>query len=214
MAPDATFLGLDHHLGTVHTEGVVRLWARKRLQEKLMGYIRACRDNDRQASKLYGLANFFELGVFGCSGLNATKDRQAEKETQLTPTIRACLDVLEAVIRSKPMREVEVTWREVPRFLAASDAVLEAPRCGAGGFLIVWVDTHAQGRDGFVACLPPTLYDLRSPGDHQIAQLEMLTLMVQYAPVERAQSFKGRREIWYIDNVASLMTLVCGRSDS
>ena len=71
--------------------------------------------------------------------------------------------MLEAVIRSKPMREVEVTWREVPRFFAASDAALEAPRCGAGGFLIVWVDTHAQGREGFVARLPPTLYDLWSP---------------------------------------------------
>ena len=83
---------------------------------------------------IYGLANFFELGVFGRvgpSGLNAI-NRQAERVTQLTPAIRGCLDVLEAVIRSKPMREVEVTWREVPRFFAASDAALEAPRCGTG----------------------------------------------------------------------------------
>ena len=162
MAPDGTFLGLDHHLGAVHTEAVVRFWARE--QEKLMGYIRACRDNDPlppgQASKLYGLANFFELGVFGrvgCSGLNAIKDRQAEKETRLTPAIRGCLDVLEAVVRSKPMREVEVTWREVPRFFAASDAALEAPRCGTGGFLVVWVDTQATGpRSGGLCGVSPT----------------------------------------------------------
>ena len=102
--------------------------------------------------------------------------------------------MLEAVIRSKPMREVEVTWREVPRLFAASDAALE------------------EGREGFAACLPPTLYDLWSPGDRKIAQLEMQ--MVQYALVERAQSFRGRRGIWYIDNVASLMGLVRARSDS
>ena len=63
-----------------------------------------------------------------------------------------------------------------------------------------------------MACLPPTLYNLWSPGDHKIAQLEML--MIQYALVERAQRFRGRRGIWYIDNVASLMALVRGRSDS
>ena len=154
MVPDGTFLGLDHYLGTVHTEGVVRFWARERLQEKLMGYIRACRDNDRlppgQASKLYGLANFFKLGVFGrvgCSGLNAIKDRQAEKETWLTPAIRGSQQT-HAGGRGDLARGAALLCR--------SDAALEAPMCGTGGFLIVWVDTHAQGREGFVACLPPT----------------------------------------------------------
>ena len=42
-----------------------------------------------------------------------------------------------------------------------------------------------------MARLPPTLYDAWSPCDHKIAQLEML--MVQYALVERAQRFRGRR---------------------
>ena len=43
--------------------------------------------------------------------------------------------------------------------------------------------------------------DLWSPGNHKIAQLEML--MVQCALVERAQRFRGRRGILYIDNVAA-----------
>ena len=62
------------------------------------------------------------FGRVGCSGLNAVKDRQAEKETQLTPAIQGCLDVLEAVIRSKPMREVEVTWRERRRGVGPADS--------------------------------------------------------------------------------------------
>ena len=55
-------------------------------------------------------------------------------------------------------------------------------------------------------------YDSMSPGEHKIAQLELS--MVLYALVARPDKFRGRRGVWYIDNVAALMCLIRGRSDS
>eukprot|EP00438_Fugacium_kawagutii_P007146 Skav211477 [mRNA] locus=scaffold6582:39474:39824:- [translate_table: standard] len=39
-------------------------------------------------------------------------------------------------------------------------------------------------------------------------------MMVAYALITRASTFRGRRGYWFIDNVASLMCLLRGRSDS
>ena len=50
------------------------------------------------------------------------------------------------------------------------------------------------------------------PGDTKIAQLELS--MVLFALTSRASSFRGHRGVWYIDNVAALMALIGGRSDS
>ena len=92
--------------------------------------------------------------------------------------------------------------------MVASDAALEGPRCGSGGFLILWHPPPAQAREAFAAALPDSLDDYWQ-GERKIAQLEML--MVCYALVSRPDEFRGRRGIWMIDKVASLM---CSRSKS
>ena len=66
--------------------------------------------------------------------------------------------------------------------------------------------------EGFVANIPPEIYQLWTPGDRKIAQLELL--MVFCAWLARPASFRNRTGIWMVDNIASLMTSIRGRSDS
>lgn len=94
----------------------------------------------------------------------------------------------------------------------ASDAALEAPFQGTGGFVIVWLPDSPTSREAFVADIPSTVYDLWSPGEKKIAQLELI--MVLYGLVMRPDKFRNRRGIWFIENTAALMSLIRGRSDS
>lgn len=164
---------------------------------------------------MYGVANFFEQGIYGrvgCGGLAAIKERQYEKGTALTPEIEACFAVLEAIIQTRPKRTFHLlpVWRD--RFCIASDAALEVPGEGTGGFLIVWLNQASSIREAFVADIPPSIYSLWTPGDRKIAQLELI--MVLYGLIARPHQFRHRRGIWFIDNTAALMALIRGRSDS
>ena len=67
-------------------------------------------------------------GRIGCSGFAAVKQRQLSKEKDL-------FAVLDAVFEMHPAREIDIVPRAHPRFVAASDAALEAPQQGTGGFL-------------------------------------------------------------------------------
>ena len=219
MSSRGTFLGLEHDLSSAMSTGQVTFWVRDRLQEKLLDLINTAQQSAKLtpgvASKIYGLANFFEMGVYGrvgCGGLAAIKQRQDEKSHSLSPALLQCFDVLRAVIHSKPTREFEVFPQPHLRFCVASDAALEVPKAGTGGFLIVWFSTCEEIREGFVADIPEAIYDLWSPGPHKIAQLELM--MVLYALVTRASSFRNRRGVWMVDNIAALMTLIKGRSES
>ena len=111
----------------------------------------------------------------------------------------------------KPFRPFFVIQPECDRFVAASDAAEDEVAKGTGGFLLLW-DTEPTGREAFVANIGRQFYDSMSPGEHKIAQLELS--MVLYALVARPDKFRGRRGVWYIDNVAALMCLIRGRSDS
>ena len=53
-----------------------------------------------------------------------------------------------------PAREIDIIPRERPRFVAASDAALEIPKQGTGGFLLVFFHGPAQERLGFVSEIP------------------------------------------------------------
>ena len=116
-----------------------------------------------------------------------------------------------AVLAVRPEREFDLFPRPLPRFLAASDAAEDVPGQGTGGFHIVWLD-EPEKRESFAAVVNSELYALFAPGEHKIAQLELA--MVFYGLVVRAESFRGRRGYWYIDNVAALMALIRGRSSS
>ena len=162
-----------------------------------------------------GLANFFEQGVYGrigCGGLHAIKERQLVRGDQMTPAIEQCFQILEAVISIHPERELDVWPRHHERFVAASDAALETPGEGAGGFLLVFFHEAVEIRLGFVSHLPSSIYDLWTPGDAKIAQLELLQVLI--ALTTTPERFRNRRGTWYIDNTAALMALIKGRSDS
>ena len=219
MSAEGLFLGLDHDMSDALTSGVVKFWARERLEHKLMDIISTARSTGKlmsgTAAKLYGIANFFEQGIYGrvgCGGLAAIKERQYEKGFQLTPAILASFEVLEAVVKSRPLRLFEVTPSNPWRFCVASDAALESPHQGTGGFVIVWLSPSVQSREAFVADIPIQIYDLWSPGEKKIAQLELI--MVLYGLTMRPESFRNRRGLWFIDNTAALMSLIRGRSDS
>lgn len=73
---------------------------------------------------IYGLANFFEQGVFGrvgAGGLHAIKERQYDRTTFLSADIINCFQVLRAVINLQPRRQFPVCA-----------AVLRRLRCSPG----------------------------------------------------------------------------------
>ena len=76
-----------------------------------------------------------------------------------------------------------------------------------------WHPSPGRPREAFVADLPDELYDYWV-GDYEIAQL-LEVLMIAHALLARPHEFRGRQGIWMmIDNVAGLMCLLRGRSDS
>ena len=219
MKATGQFLGLDHDVSQAVSHGYVSFWARERLEAKVLDIISTCRTNysllPGTAAKLYGILNFLEQGIYGrvgCGGLAAIKERQYERGTKLTEPIAMCFEVVEAVLQSRPKRLFQVLPSNPQRFCIASDAALEAPRQGTGGFVMDWFNLQEEHREAFVADIPDAIYDLWSPGDKKIAQLELL--MVLYGLLARPDSFRHRRGIWFIDNTAALMALIRGRSDS
>ena len=219
MSPEGTFLGLVHQLKGCMAAGMATFWVKPKLQEKLQDIItsaqRSARLTSGQASKMYGLANFLEMAMYGrvgCGGLSAIKHRQYESTTELTPAIQRCFQVLSAILACRPVREFHFGPVACDRFVVASDAALEEASGGSGGFLVVWLQGGTQIREGFVAKIPEEIYELWSPGDKKIAQLELM--MVLYGLVNRPSHFRGRRGIWFIDNIAALMSLIRGRSSS
>eukprot|EP00434_Breviolum_minutum_P029334 symbB.v1.2.025947.t1/scaffold2554.1/size89898/9 len=219
MKATGQFLGPDHDVSQAVSHGYVSFWARERLEAKVLDIISTCRTNysllPGTAAKLYGILNFLEQGIYGrvgCGGLAAIKERQYERGTKLTEPIAMCFEVVEAVLQSRPKRLFQVLPSNPQRFCIASDAALEAPRQGTGGFVMVWFNLQEEHREAFVADIPDAIYDLWSPGDKKIAQLELL--MVLYGLLARPDSFRHRRGIWFIDNTTALMALIRGRSDS
>ena len=102
------------------------------------------------------------FGKVGAGGLHPIRMRQDERHSTLTAEICRSFEL-------QPRRVFEVMHRACPRFFAASDAALEVPGEGTGGFLIVWCDAQAELREGFVAQVPAALYQVWTPGDHKIA---------------------------------------------
>jgi hypothetical protein len=82
----------------------------------------------------------------------ATKARQDEKTTAMTPETEACFEVIEAVMRFEFKREFAVFPLQQTRFLAASDAAVEADNPGSGGFRFIFFQcSGSQIRLNFVA---------------------------------------------------------------
>ena len=91
MSDMGVFLGLEHHFRHTLMTGTVEFWVKDKLVSKLSGLISSSLQSHcltpGVASKIYGLANFFEQGVFGrvgAGGLHAIKERQYERSTSLS----------------------------------------------------------------------------------------------------------------------------------
>ena len=89
-----------------------------------------------------------------------------------------------------------------PQFLR-EDAALEQPGQGTGGLLIHF---FPHERVGLVADVLPGVYKLWAPGEHRIAQLELLRVMM--AILSFPEQFRNRRGLRFIDNLAALMAIV------
>ena len=63
-----------------------------------------------------------------------------------------------------------------------------------------------QSRVGCLVDITGRFYDVMIPGDHKIAQLELIMVLV--ALVRHAGDLRGRRGVWWIDNVCGLMALI------
>ena len=78
---------------------------------------------------------------------------------------------------------------------------------------VYWLE-NAQILDPEATKLDPNAIKVTfwQPAETHIAQLELS--MVLYALVERPDLFRNRRGLWFLDNVAAVMTLVRGRSSN
>ena len=69
MTPTGTFLGLDFDLSEISGDGTVAFWVRSRLQEKVEDMLATAERTgvlpSGVASKLYGVLNFLEQGMYG-----------------------------------------------------------------------------------------------------------------------------------------------------
>lgn len=80
---------------------MIQFWARERIEQKLLNLMSTAEGAGKLqpgvAAKIYGIANFFELGVWGCigcSGLAPIKHRQQERTSELTEELRQCFCLL------------------------------------------------------------------------------------------------------------------------
>ena len=147
--------------------GAVEFWVKDKLVSKLSGLISSSIQSDSLtpgvASKIYGLANFFEQGVFGrvgAGGLHAIKEKQYERSNILSTDLMSCFQILQSVLSLQPRRQFPVLSLPHDRFCAASDAALESPGQGTGGFLIVWFQNNTERREAFIADIPSSVYAL------------------------------------------------------
>ena len=80
---------------------------------------------------------------------------------------------------------------------------------GSGAFLLL---TPRKQRLGAVVVIDDSVFDLWGAQETKIAQLELL--MVFQSLLTFPSAFRGTTGVYFIDNIAALMALVKGRSDS
>jgi hypothetical protein len=112
-----------------------------------------------------------------------------------------------AILAVRPVRVARVSLVPCWRFLGASDAAADIPSRPSGGFLL-----HLLPGECLAAEVHLTA-DVRAqldPGDQKIAQRELIQILA--ALLIYPDCFRGRRGLWFIDNVSALIALVKGRS--
>jgi len=214
MATQGVFLGLSHRLDSWFSCGFIRIWIKQTLLDKVAYIIQHCRDNKAcgsgVAAKLFGCLNFLDTATYGHilrGGLGALKECIAGNDSPALPErIEKAFVQIEAVLSRRPERLVLMDNMAKPPFVAASDAALEGG-VGTGGFLI---DVLGHSKTGAYMTMGKEVFDLWQPGDRKIAQLELLMVLDTF--LSAAHVMRGRRGVFFIDNIAALMSLVRGSS--
>ena len=109
MHPSGTNLGVDFDFSIVPESCGIKFWVRERLQSKIEGMLEAAEESGTLplgvASKLCGVLNFLEQGVYGrigAGGLAALKDRQQERDTAMATRLQTCFNTVRALLKLKP----------------------------------------------------------------------------------------------------------------
>eukprot|EP00435_Cladocopium_sp_Y103_P036199 s845_g9.t1 len=210
------FLGLVHDLSSLRQDGIIRLWVRERLVDKIEAMMSQAESTQTlspgHASKLYGCLTFLDQGAFAHvarAGLNHLKERQYTDQRAFTVDLSNSFALIRAILELQPKRVVQVNPFSAPRLIVASDASQDSPRQGQAGMLLV----HQQGlRLGTYITINESVFALWDDHPTKIAQLELLAVL--QGILTFPSHFRDRKVVWWIDNVASLMSLVKGRSDS
>ena len=128
FASGGSFLGLGFDFSTVRQTNCVTFWARERLLAKTRGIINAAKEEQRfspaQASKLYGLLNFPQKGMYGrvgCGGLGALKEHQYGRSHTLSQSLLNSFDMITTILEVQPKRQFWLTNDDWPRVVVASD---------------------------------------------------------------------------------------------
>ena len=216
MAASGDFLGLCHDLSSAKDSGRIWFWPRQRLLDKVNDMIQEAFANKvlhpGTASKLFGCLTFLSHGCYGKvgrSGLSLLKERQYSHDHALTVELEVSLHRVSKLLQLAPKRPISLNPQQADKFLVASDAAQEEVLTGSAG--AIFVDSQGH-RVSLVMQVPDALFQLWNKDTAKIAQLELLIVLQVICLM--ADHIRGRNGLWYIDNVASLMSLIRGRSQS
>ena len=189
----------------------MKFWARDRWLTKVTDIVDEAAQTGRfppgLAAKLFGCLGFLSTGCFGKlggSGLHSIKERQYSSQVVTTPEISQSFDRVRALLQLKPERELPLSPVKQRRYLAASDAAQDLPREGSAGVLFIDPQGH---RRAYVVHIRPEIFVVWSHHDAKIAQLELLTVYMGLA-------YNASSTIWFVDNIAALMSLIRGRNNN
>ena len=144
----------------------------------------------------------------GCIRQDSMDRQYLDTTAHLTDALLQAFQVIEDIFQLNPRSIVSLFPLLTPRLAGASDAVQEEG-FGLGGFLLS--DKHSVRR-GAEVVITEDMLSLWRPQDVLMAQLELL--MVFQALVTFPDAFRYATGVWYIDDIAALMSLVRGRSDN
>jgi hypothetical protein len=213
-AQQSDFLGLTHDMSRA-MQGTVAFWPRQKLRDRFADMMSTAVSHNYfppgQASKVYGLWNFLETGAFGQvgrAGMHALRRRQYTDQSPyvVTMPLRATFDMLTAILSLNMQRLSRASSQTHKRFAAASDAAADNPQRASGGFLLAF---QPGPRLAGVSTLDKGLYDWLTPSAQQIAQWELLQVLI--ALPAYPDKFRGQAGVWWIDNFPALFALVKGK---
>ena len=98
-----------------------------------------------------------------------------------------------------------------PRFIIASDAAQDEPRQGSAAALLLYPSGF---RAVLVLKVDYRMFDLWDEQPAKIVQLDIELCVILMTIACVASDLRGRHCLWFVDNIASLMSLIRGRSST